>query len=139
MRDPEPADPNPDAPGERARQLLLSWLSPAQAKQYARSGGYSFEAVGSGSGDRYTIKKEPIFNVERYSQSPASEPIREEYCAVLSRFNCPSDLLADRMLAQKIMIETDEEAFLKVANGRSITAGELTGITVHDEPQPNVV
>jgi hypothetical protein len=107
----------------RARKLLLSWLSPSQRTQFKRD--ETFVAIGSVSGKRYTLKLSGIYNVNTGDWMLGERGKYVEYCTMLplapphgrTRYY---DVLEDRMLAQKIAIETDEGGFLSRANTRDI-------------------
>jgi hypothetical protein len=91
---------------QRASALLKAWLSPEQLAQFERQA--SFDVTGSKTGKRYRIHVGRMQNV--YELDKKGRPIRGW---------CFTPLLylptADIMLAQKIALETDEEATMKVA------------------------
>lgn len=93
---------------DKARRLLLEWLSPEQRAQFEKNG--TFDVIGSATAHRYRISQDPTYNVEDVSAGSATH--REVLC-VVSIEPCP---IFDTMLAQKIMIENDERAFLAIAN-----------------------
>lgn len=94
------------AASKRAKELLISWLSPEQKQQY-EAHGY-FDVIGS-SGNRYRIEEGRQQNVYRLGHSGHR---REGYCFL------PSGGLAygDCMLAQKLALESDEPGALAVAH-----------------------
>src|SRR4051794_12273176 len=90
----------------RGLRLLREWLSPEQLAQYdARN---YFDVTGCHSGKRYRIRHGTATNV--YELDSAGRP-RVGWCFI------PKDRLVpgDVMLAQKIALETDESAALRVA------------------------
>jgi hypothetical protein len=90
----------------RGLTLLKNWLSPAQLGAY-ESHGY-FEVIGSDSGTIYRIHHGQQANVEQLDH--AGRPVCV-WC-----FVPVGDLVAgDVMLAQKIALETDENAAIAVA------------------------
>jgi hypothetical protein len=104
----------------RGDKLLREWLSAAQRAQYDRHA--HFEVIGSSSKRRYRINVASAYNIELLDEAGEAE---EAICFL------PEGNLVDRdvMLAQKIALETDEEAALHVANrqwvGRRRTSGRL--------------
>jgi hypothetical protein len=84
----------------RAEALLLAWLSPDQRAQY-RSRGW-FE-VTTASGRRYRVMPSGVVRVE---------PRRSGYC-IEAVSPVP---VADEMLANKLLLETDERRFLATAH-----------------------
>ena len=89
----------------RAKQLLLRILSPTQRAEFERHGFFSVVVAGRG---KFCILATSIFNVLEM-QSGCS------YCArVQARVPLP-----DLLLAQKLVLENDPQAFFKVANHRA--------------------
>ncbi len=84
----------------RAEKLLLSWLSPSQRDQY-RSRGW-FDVVSRG-GNRYRICPWKVTRLD----IP-----RCAYCIEA----VPRVPAADEMLANKLLLETDERRFLATAH-----------------------
>jgi hypothetical protein len=105
-------DSSPHKTHKRSVELLKSWLSPAQLEQYERDG--AFEVVGSATGRRYRVTSASIFNVTDLGTGL-------EYC--FEPVGAPSQ--GDKMLAQKVALETDELAALAVANDRCATGGAI--------------
>jgi hypothetical protein len=92
---------------QRAYTLLKRWLSPEQTAQLERHG--YFEVSGSHSGKRYRIRSNRNMNIEEIDDSGSRVAV---WC-----FGPAGYLpLGDNMLAQKIALETDEQAALAVAN-----------------------
>ena len=92
---------------EKAQALLMEWLSPAQLAQY-ESNGY-FEVTGSHSGKRYRIRRTGQMNVDELDESRARVVV---WCFKPEGYLPVGDI----MLAQKVMLETDERAALVIAN-----------------------
>jgi hypothetical protein len=86
--------------------LLREWLSPGQLFEYERTG--SFEVVGCKTGKRYRIEEGRQQNI--FELDGRGRPLCG-WCFM------PEGGLAngDVMLAQKIALETDEQAVMKVA------------------------
>ena len=84
----------------RSHKLLMQSLTPAQAQSFVTRGW--FIAIGSRSRGVYRISAASALNV-----------YRDGHCYCAERYDVP---IFDRILAQKLMIEFDEPAFLKVAN-----------------------
>lgn len=90
----------------RSRALLEGTLTPTQLATF-RMHRY-IPVRGSKSRDAYLIFEGREGNIKRFHEG---KPVR--YCAV-PRYTLP---LYDAMLAQKTMIELNEDEFLRVANG----------------------
>lgn len=91
----------------KAETLLKSWLSPSQLAQYAKT--KSFEVIGSATGKRYRINHGRQMNIDEIDAKG------NKLCGWC--FLPQGGLVAgDCMLAQKIALETNETAALKVAN-----------------------
>ena len=89
---------------QRAKELFLSRLNDAERRRWARE--QRLIVVGS-SGRPYTLAPYESFNIRSGNES---------YClCVLGRL--PS---YDKLLAQRLLIEADEKAFLAIANRREI-------------------
>jgi hypothetical protein len=91
----------------RAYTLLKRWLSPEQIAQLERHG--YFEVRGSHSGTCYRIHRERNMNIDQL----VGEGSRVAVWCFGPMGNLP---LGDNLLAQKIALETDEQAALAVAN-----------------------
>jgi hypothetical protein len=98
---------------QRAYALLKRWLSPEQIAQLERHG--YFEVRGSHSGACYRIHREWNMNIDELDGGGFRVAV---WC--FGPAGCLP--LCDNMLAQKIALETDEQAALAVAN-RAWTAG----------------
>jgi hypothetical protein len=84
----------------RAEALLWAWLTPAQRKQYR---GRRWFEVTTGSGRRYRILRGAVVRVD---------PRGSAYC-IEAASPVP---VADEMLANKLLLETDERRFLATAH-----------------------
>jgi hypothetical protein len=105
----------------RGMALLREWLSAEQRAQFDAT--RSFEVTGCDSGKRYCIRYGAITNVHELDSS--GHPVTG-WCFVPS-----GGLVAgDVMLAQKIALETDEKAALKVANQFPVRAPEARRASV---------
>jgi hypothetical protein len=95
------------AANSKSLALLKQWLSPNQLAQFEK--GRFIEVTGSASGRRYRIKQAPSQNVYEIDRDG-----RE----IMGYCFGPEGAIAvgDVMLAQKIALETDELAAMKVAN-----------------------
>jgi hypothetical protein len=94
-------------PDRRALALLKEWLSPAQLAQYESKG--HFEVTGSHSGKRYRIRRGGQMNIDELDERGTRVAV---WC-----FGPEGQLPAgDVMLAQKIALETEEQAALTVGN-----------------------
>jgi hypothetical protein len=96
------------AADQRAKDLLLSHLTPEQRKTFENNGW--FIVKGGKSGDRYKIKTNGYAgNIDKVDVNNVSQ-IR--FCAHTRR-ELP---LHDHHVAQMLAIQYDEEQFLRVAN-----------------------
>ena len=91
----------------QAYTLLKEWLSPEQLARF-ESHGY-FEVQGSHSGKCYRIRPDRFMNIDELNKNGARVAV---WC-VGPAGNLP---IGDSMLAQKIALDTDEQAALAVAN-----------------------
>lgn len=85
---------------DKARRTLIRHLDAGQLKSFNRDGSFRVTAR---SGRRYTISTARSFNVV--------DEAGTAYCGQI--LNVP---IEDQMLAQKILLENDEEKFLRNAN-----------------------
>jgi hypothetical protein len=95
-----------EAAERKSLALLREWLSPAQLSQYEKD--KAFETIGSKTGKRYRIRQGHQQNV--FELDDKGQPVRG-LCFVPLGFLASGDV----MLAQKIALETDEEAAMQVA------------------------
>lgn len=98
---------------DRGMKLLRSWLDPKQSEQYAKEG--HFDVIGS-EGTRYRITNGVAGNVHEYDRHGKQT---KSWCFQPVGCLC----MGDTMLAQKIALETDEKAAIRVANRVGIGVG----------------
>jgi hypothetical protein len=98
---------------QRSLRLLQDWLSEDQLHQYEKEGW--FLVIGNNTGTVYKVGPEQWFSIAVWNENE-DKITGEKYCVVPR--GC--DAVGDRMLAQKIWLETDEITTLRTAN--------LTGI-----------
>jgi hypothetical protein len=99
---------------KRSVELLKAWLSPEQLERFNRDG--KFSVIGSKTKSKYWITDGAhSHNVVRVD--PKTNRGAERLCFI------PDGAVArgDVMLAQKIVLETDEPLALKVANRYAVT------------------
>ena len=92
---------------QKSIALLKEWLTPEQLKDFEQTN--SFDVTGCHSRSRYRISKARSFGVRRMDKSNNVDRL---LCFVPTTVNS----LGDIMLAQKIMLETNETKALKIAN-----------------------
>jgi hypothetical protein len=108
------ADPRMKARGEsrrkaeeRGEELLRSWLTPEQERQWNSS--REFEVIGCDTGTRYRVTRSAVMNVQQLDETGR--------CITRWCFLPQGDLVSgDVLLAQKIALETMERKALAVAN-----------------------
>ena len=93
---------------QKSIALLKEWLTPEQLKDFEQK--EAFEVIGNATGKRYRIHKCRSFGV--YELGRGHDFVYSRLCLV------PENALAygDIMLAQKIMLETNEVRALAIAN-----------------------
>jgi hypothetical protein len=84
----------------RAEALLLDWLSPDQRRQYQARGWFE---VTTARGYRYRVLRGGVVRLD---------PLGSGYC-IEATSPVP---VADEMLANKLLLETDERRFLATAH-----------------------
>ncbi len=100
----------------RSVQLLKAWLSPDQLERFNQDG--KFAVIGSKTKNKYWIDDgSRSHNVVRID--PKTNRSVERLCFIPEKANARGDV----MLAQKIMLETDEPQALKIANRYAVTVG----------------
>jgi len=102
-----------DEANHRAEKLLMQFLNDRQREQFTRE--RFFEVASADGNRRYRIKEGWAGNVEVISP----EGVIIETLCIHPTKEMPS---ADNLLAQKLMIETNEELFRKTANITRIPA-----------------
>jgi hypothetical protein len=92
---------------QKGLALLRSWLSPEQAQQY--DAHKHFEVMGSDTGRRYRIRHGQMMNIDQLDSAGNT---------ICGWCFLPTGNLAagDRMLAQKVALETFESEALAIAN-----------------------
>lgn len=92
---------------DRARQLLLGYLNDEQRREFEKTD--QFVVYGSMTGTHYRLTTDRSFGIHVLVLDKRVGKL----CAT------PRDMVPsyDQMLAQKLLIETDEPRFLKLANG----------------------
>jgi hypothetical protein len=105
-------DALPKTAQERARELLMQNLTPQQREQFEKHGFFVIE--GGKSRKKYRVRgdKGLTANVDVLSADERSVTIRLCAHGPLGE-GMP---LFDHLLAQKLMLESDEDAFIKIAN-----------------------
>lgn len=93
----------------RSFELLREWLSPSQKQEYDLT--KSFTVKGNHTGRRYRITAIPSYGINELS---ASGRIMMQLCLVPK--SSVALFVGDIMLAQKIMLETDECYTRTIAN-----------------------
>jgi hypothetical protein len=110
------AQVNADEARRRALELLLGWLSPSQREQFLREA--RFTVTGSTSGKSYTVNTAAAYNVV--------DGQGWQFCTLLPMQIGFNDIIEDRMLAQKIAIERDEDDWLRTANAVRVPVWNTT-------------
>lgn len=107
-----PLQKNPDREKAKARakELLVKHLTPNQRGEYEQHGCFH---VVTRKKHRYLIKQGRISNVIRLNKR--GKPVRA-FC-IHPKIFVPDE---DTMLTQKLMLETDEDEFLRIANHRKV-------------------
>lgn len=92
----------------KAEELLVSQLNPVQRKQLKEMDAFMVELQMK----RYKIRRgQRVLELDKDNKPVA------QYCIHPSDYQIPS---ADVMLAQKLLLEHDEDAFLRIANRSSV-------------------
>jgi hypothetical protein len=105
-------------PSEKAMDLLWSWLTPAQRRDFSARG--HFYVTGSVTGKTYRINKAVApFNVEELD---AARMVKRRLCFIPRGTNFTGDV----MLAQKVGLEKMETTVLEVANDYDNWPGRYT-------------
>lgn len=117
-----PADVGSDDANKKGLELLRSWLTPEQLKQYDQH--RHFEVVGSDTGKRYRIQHGRQMNIEELDSNGSKVSV---LCVLPEGSLCAPDI----MLGQKIGLEKFEKELLKKANRRpAVPSGVHGGGTV---------
>ncbi len=121
---------NGNAANKRAEQLLLECLSPEQIEDYNTHKGFNV----LGGDDRiYRVYSKLAHNVVLFEEGRPSIV----YCVITREFTPTSD----QLLAQKLLLETQPEEFLRIANWRRVDPDwEWVGEThLGEEDEPPIV
>lgn len=94
----------------RARNLLLAHLTPAQRKTFIDNEWFVVEGGQSGRRYRINAKDNLVANIDALGPD---DRVEHRLCGHCDPSVVP---LADHLLAQKLMLEADEDEFLKLAN-----------------------
>ena len=97
---------------ERAEALLLAHLTPDQRETLERMRHF---VVQSERGRVYRLRRGRLANVDEMDK----DRVVAQYCIHPSIHNIPE---ADSLLAQKLMLEMNEEQFLRIANRTAVAA-----------------
>ena len=95
-----------EAANKKSIDLMKNWLTPKQLEEYQQTS--AFEVIGNHTGTHYHIHNASPYNVVELDRGVR----RRRLCFVPDNANA----LGDVMLAQKIMLETNERKALEVAN-----------------------
>jgi hypothetical protein len=98
---------------EKSLELMKTWLTPKQLKQYEADG--TFDVIGCDSKKRYRIT-DGRFSHGVHELDPRGKLVAK-YCFVPEGAASAGDV----MLAQKVALEHNEHAALKVANCHRVT------------------
>ena len=98
-----------EAANKKSIDLMKNWLTPKQLEEYQQTS--AFEVIGNHTGTHYHIHNASPYNVVELDRGVR----RRRLCFVPDNANA----LGDVMLAQKIMLETNERHALEVANHQS--------------------
>ena len=103
-----------DRADQRALELLKAWLSPDQARTFEETGIVRFNVRGSHSGKLYHVVRTHAYGIVEVDDNGVRV---DAWCFVPTYDYVKGPLpIYDVMLAQKIALETDELAALRVAN-----------------------
>lgn len=98
---------NPEGPHKRAKELFIRHLTAAQYATFVKE---RYIDVKSNKGHKYRIRtKDLIMNISRIDGWFIS---KRRFCIRPMEFDLP---FYDHILAQKLLLETDEKRFLKTA------------------------
>lgn len=103
-----PADPDAE---KKSLALLREWLTPEQQEDFLTKG--HFHCVGSKTKARYRITSGRTYNVYRLNGDGTDNC---KMCFIPALPDGTMAAIGDVMLAQKIMLENDEEKALNIAN-----------------------
>lgn len=117
---------------EKSIALLRDHLSAEQREMFDRT--RNFWVIGS-KGNVYLIRPTNVYNIDRYARVRGREQCVARYCLTIHSDGVPPHL-GDHLLAQKIALETNENAALKIANKVSPTDHYVGDTSPPPEPMP---
>ena len=102
---------------ERARHLLSSMLSPEQREEFQEDDCFHLRVIDGKSGEERVYRIDQGFQGNVKLLGPDGRPVKS-YCIHAKTTDDEGRRLPneDHMLAQKLLLQTDEESFLKIAN-----------------------
>jgi hypothetical protein len=109
---------------QKSIELLKEWLTKKQNQDFDRHG--YFHVIGGITSKRYRIERRSTFNVAELDQSGN---VARSLCFVPTT----AYAIGDIMLAQKIMLEQNEDEVLKIANFSSPAGGIIPRSSLYDE------
>ena len=104
------------AASEKAETLLLALLTPEQQEDYKNKRRFFLPI----NGELFRIDYGRTGNVKRVD--PVTREVTDSYC-IHPAMSCPNQ---DVMVAQKLMLETDIERFMKTANHHHVRPARAT-------------
>jgi hypothetical protein len=96
---------------DKAKQLLLAHLSPAQQETFTKNGWFMVE--GGKTKTRYRIRSNTLVANVDVLEHQRDDKITHRLCGHIPTQQVP---LGDHLLAQKMMLEFAEQDFLRLAN-----------------------
>lgn len=102
---------------ERARRLLASMLSPEQREEFEAENRFHLKVIDGQSGEERVYRIDQGYQGNVKLLGPDGRPVRS-YCIHAKTTDDEGRRLPneDHMLAQKLLLQTDEESFLRIAN-----------------------
>jgi len=102
---------------ERARRLLASMLSPEQREEFEAENRFHLRVIDGKSGEERVYRIDQGFQGNVKLLGPDGRPVKS-YCIHAATTDDEGHRLPneDHMLAQKLLLQTDEESFLRIAN-----------------------
>lgn len=104
-------DRHSDQAKDRARELLLKHLSPAQRETFEKNKWFIVEGGQSQTKYRINDSRHMVANIDVLADE--TNKVKHRLCG-----HCGLDAvpIGDQLLAQKLMLEYDEDRFLRLAN-----------------------
>jgi hypothetical protein len=102
---------------ERARRLLSSMLSPEQREEFQEDDCFHLRVIDGKTGDERVYRIDQGFQGNVKLLGPDGRPVKS-YCIHAKTTDDEGRRLPneDHMLAQKLLLQTDEKSFLQIAN-----------------------